>query len=93
MFATSGLKSVNTSAVRPVDVFGNDASATVKMKWCRKNSINKARPMTYNMNDGMRIAEQVAANITIWLRGKPETISVWNVEHEPPFQRRDIGLI
>lgn len=49
--------------------------------------------MSYSMDDGMRVAKQAAADITSWLRSRPETISVRNVEHEPTFQRRDIDLI
>lgn len=49
--------------------------------------------MSYSMDNGMRVAEQAAADITSWLRGRPETISIRNVEHEPAFQCRDIDLI
>ena len=49
--------------------------------------------MSYSMADGMQVAAQATADITTWLRGRPETISVQNVEHEPEFQIRDIDLI
>lgn len=49
--------------------------------------------MGYTMVDGMQVAEQAATDITRWLKGRPETISIRNVEHEPAFQRRDIDLI
>ena len=49
--------------------------------------------MSYSMADEMQVAAQATANIITWLKGRPETISVENIEHEPEFQIRDIDLI
>ncbi len=37
----------------------------------------------YSMEEGVQVAQQAATDIEAWLRGKPETVSVQNVEDEP----------
>ncbi|MBN3947064.1 MAG: hypothetical protein HWQ38_11480 [Nostoc sp. NMS7] len=49
--------------------------------------------MTYTMHDALEVANLAAADVEAWLRSKPETISVFNVEDDPDYQRRDIDLI
>jgi hypothetical protein len=48
---------------------------------------------SYSMVEGLGVANQASADIEAWLRRKPETINVLNVEHDPDYQRRDIDLI
>ncbi|MDF5707950.1 MAG: hypothetical protein PUP90_09800 [Nostoc sp. S4] len=47
----------------------------------------------YSMDDGVQVANQAASDIEAWLWGKPETISLNNVENDPNYQHRDIDLI
>jgi len=37
--------------------------------------------MSYSMGEGLQVASRASADIETWLRGRPETISVRNVEH------------
>jgi hypothetical protein len=48
---------------------------------------------SYSMDDTVQVAKQAACDIEAWLWGKPETINVTNVEHDPDYQRRDIDLV
>lgn len=45
------------------------------------------------MHEGMQVAKLAATDIEAWLKSKPETISVQNVELEPAFQQIDVDLI
>lgn len=47
----------------------------------------------YSMEEGVQVAQQAARDIETWLRGKPETVSVQNVEDEPACQQIDVDLI
>ena len=48
---------------------------------------------SYSMVEGLGVANKASADIEAWLRTKPETIDVVNVENDPDYQRRDIDLI
>jgi hypothetical protein len=48
---------------------------------------------SYTMRDACAIARRAAADIEQWLRAKPETTLVRNVEDDPEHMRRDIDLI
>lgn len=47
----------------------------------------------YTMNKGLQVATLAATDIETWLRSKPETVSVHNVESEPAFRQIDVDLI
>jgi hypothetical protein len=49
--------------------------------------------MTYTMYDAQEVAKLAATDIEAWLRSKPETINVVNVENNPDYQCRDVDLI
>jgi hypothetical protein len=49
--------------------------------------------MSYSMNYGLEVTNVATADITNWLKNRPETIEVVNVENDPSFQKRDIDLI
>ena len=47
----------------------------------------------YTMRQTGAVAAHAARDITRWLKAKPETRQVRNVEADPDYQRRDIDLI
>jgi hypothetical protein len=47
----------------------------------------------YSMSATTRVAQQAADDITHWLRGRSNTVSVVNVENDPTYQRLDIDLL
>ncbi|BAY29766.1 hypothetical protein NIES2107_16100 [Nostoc carneum NIES-2107] len=49
--------------------------------------------MTYTMHEAQEVAKLAASDIEAWLRSRPETIDVVNVEDDPNYQRRDVDLI
>lgn len=49
--------------------------------------------MSYTMDEGLQVAKRASADIEIWLRGRPDTMSVRNVEDDPAFQSIDVDLI
>lgn len=49
--------------------------------------------MSYSMDEGLQVAKRAAGDIETWLRGRPDTIGVRNVEDDPAFQRIDVDLI
>ncbi len=48
---------------------------------------------TYSMTDALRAADQAAQDIEAFLRARPETIRVTNVEADPAYQQMDVDLI
>jgi hypothetical protein len=49
--------------------------------------------MIYSMNEGVKVAQRAAADIEAWLRSRPDTVGVRNVENDPSFQKMDVDLI
>lgn len=47
----------------------------------------------YSMDEGLQIAQIAAFDIEAWLKDKPETLDVKNVENDPNFQQIDVDLI
>ena len=47
----------------------------------------------YTMHEANSVAKQAAKDIEDWLRKKPETINIINVEDDPNFRNKDIDLI
>src|SRR5512139_2731309 len=47
----------------------------------------------YTMNEASTVAKQAASDVEAWLRNKPETIDVINVEDDPYYREKDIDLI
>ncbi len=47
----------------------------------------------YSMAEGVEVAQQAATDIEAWLRSKPETTCIQNVENELAFQQIDVDLI
>ncbi|WP_155967987.1 hypothetical protein [Kamptonema formosum] len=41
----------------------------------------------------MRVAQRAAADMEAWLRSRPETVGVRNVDNDPTFQKIDVDLI
>jgi len=50
-------------------------------------------PHQYSMRQAQKVAEQATKEIETWLRGRPETVSVVNVENDPAFQAIDVDLV
>lgn len=48
---------------------------------------------SYTMNSTMEVAKQASIEIEAFLRSKPETIAVINVEDDKHFQKKDIDLL
>lgn len=47
----------------------------------------------YSMDEVLQISLLAATDIEAWLRSKPETIDVENVESDPAYQQMDVDLI
>lgn len=47
----------------------------------------------YRMSDTMRVARRATADITAWLRARPDTVALTNVEADPAYQRADVDLL
>ena len=47
----------------------------------------------YTMQDGLGVAGRAASDIETWLKTRPETTNVTNVEADPAYQKKDIDLI
>jgi hypothetical protein len=50
-------------------------------------------PRRITMQDGVKVANQAAADIETWLRSLPQTRSVANVEDNPQYREQDVDLI
>lgn len=47
----------------------------------------------YTMNETLKVAKQASMDIENYLKSKPETVSVINVEDDKRFQEKDIDLL
>ncbi len=45
------------------------------------------------MSDASDVARQASAEVEAWLRRRPDTLDVRNVEDDPEFQRVDVDLV
>ncbi len=50
-------------------------------------------PRRYKMDDAVRVADQAAREIEAWLRSRPQTVALENVEADPDYQRVDVDLV
>jgi hypothetical protein len=50
-------------------------------------------PRSITMSDASDVARQASADVEAWLRRRPDTLDVRNVEDDPEFQRMDVDLV